>query len=131
ADPDAPQRHFEAGTRYLEAGQPAAAIIELRNAVSRDERFGEARFLLAEAYAANGDPERAYREYLRAADLLPDNAEAQLKAATYLLLVGQYEDAGTRAERLLARAPGNVDAQVLIGNALAGLRDVEGAIAQL
>lgn len=127
----AKRRYFESGARYLESGRPADAIVEFRNAVDRDERWGQARFALAEAYAANGDPENAYQNYTRAADLMPDNAAAQVKAATYLLLVGQYEDARTRVQRLLEKEPRNIQAHILLGNALAGLRDLEGAVTQI
>jgi putative PEP-CTERM system TPR-repeat lipoprotein len=127
----AKQRHFANGTRYLEEGRPADAVIELRGAVEGDELWGEARYKLAEAYDANGEAENAFREYIRAADLLPENTEAQLKAATYLLLVGQYEDARTRVQRVVEREPANVEAQIILGNALAGLKDLEGAVAQI
>ena len=42
---------------------------------------------LAEAYMQAGDPQSGYREYVRASDLLPDNNDVQLKAATFLLAV--------------------------------------------
>src|SRR5687768_5236837 len=95
------RRSLETGDRLLKAGRTAEAIVEFRAAVEQDELWGEARFKLAEAYAASGDLEKAYRQYVRAADLLPDDVTAQLKAATYLLVVGQYEDAKTRVTRLL------------------------------
>ncbi len=123
----AKRRHFDRAEQLLRASKLPEAIIELRNAVDLDELWGEARYLLAEAYAANGEPELAYKQYLRAADLMPDNAAAQLKAAAYLLLAGQYEDAKTRAQRLLEKDPGNVDALIALGNALAGLRELDGA----
>ena len=127
----AKRRHFDNGTRYLEAGRAADAIIEFRGAVERDDQWGEARYKLAEAYAANGEVENAFREYIRAADLMPDNTPAQLKAATYLLMVGQYEDARTRARQVVNREPKNVEAQIILGNALAGLKDLDGAVAQM
>jgi len=125
------QQYFENGERLLERGQAADAVVELRNAVREDGLWGEARFKLAEAYEATGEYEAAYREYQRAADLMPDNAAAQLKAVTYLLLVGQYEDAKTRARRVIDADPKNIDAHIAYGNALAGLRDLDGAITQL
>jgi putative PEP-CTERM system TPR-repeat lipoprotein len=131
SDEAAKLRHVEKGQRFFEAGRLQEAIIEFRNAVARDELWGEARFKLAEAYAANGDQERAYGEFVRAADLMPENADAQIKAVTYLLLVGQNEDARTRIQRLLEREPKNVEAQILLGNALAGLRDLDGAVTQI
>ena len=127
----AKRRHLENGIRLLESGRVQDAIIELSNAVDRDELWGEARYKLAEAYAANGEIDRAFREYVRAADLLPRDEAAQLKAATYLLLVGQHEDARTRAERVLERNPRNPEALIVLGNALAGLKDLDGAVAEI
>src|SRR5687767_11831252 len=83
------RRHLASGDGFLKAGKISEAIIEYRAAVQLDEQSGEARFKLGEAYAAYAQPERAFREYVRAADLLPDDATAQLKAGTYLLIAGQ------------------------------------------
>jgi len=119
------------GEALLRVGKNAEAIIELLNAAEGNQRSGETRLRLAEAYAANGDPENAFRQYVRAADLLPDDNAVQVTAATYLLVASQFEDARTRAERLLAKDPANIDALIILGNALAHLRDPEGAVAQL
>jgi tetratricopeptide (TPR) repeat protein len=127
----AKQRFYDRGEQYLAAGQLPEAIIEFRNAVSRDERWGQARLRLADAYAAHAEPELAYRQYIRAADLLPDDPKVQLKAAAYLLLAGQYDDAQARAENVLRRDPANVEAQVALGSALAGLRDLDGAVTRI
>jgi putative PEP-CTERM system TPR-repeat lipoprotein len=127
----AKQRHFENGRKYLAAERFEEAILEFRSAVSRDQRWGEARFQLAEAYAANGEPELAYRQYIRAADLLPQDSQAQLKAATYLLRARQFEDARSRAQLLLQRDPNHIDAQIIVANALARMRDLDGAVAQI
>lgn len=125
------QRYLESGNAFFAQKKYAEAIVEYSNAVRIDEKFGAARLQLAEAYAQSGDPARAYREYIRAADLLPDNADAQVKASTYLSLAGQYEDAKTRIRRVLDKDPKNVDAQVLYGTILAGLKDLNGAVEQV
>jgi tetratricopeptide (TPR) repeat protein len=125
------RRHFENGERHFAAKQFGEAIVEFQNAVSRDANWGEARFKLAESYAADGYPEHAYREFVRAADLLPQDSRAQFQAARYLLLVGQFDDARTRAGRVLELEPRNIDAQILMANALAGLRDPDGAVSIL
>lgn len=123
--------HFEKGQQYLQANQLTEAIIEFRNAVQRDERWGDARLKLADAYEAAGQPERAYREYLRAADLLPEHTDAQLKATAYLLLAAQYSDAKSRIERVLANNSRNVDAQIALSRALVGLGDLDGAVTRI
>ena len=127
----ATRRHIENGDRFLQSGKPQQAIIEFRSALDGNEKWGEARFKLAQAYAAIGDAEHAYREYIRAADLMPDNMPAQLKAATYLLLARQYQDARSRVERVLDKEPKNRDALIILGNALAGLNDLDGAVEQI
>lgn len=125
------QQHFEAGQRLLREGRPAEAVTAFQAALATNDRWPQARYLLAEAYEANGDVEHAHRAYIRAADLLPDDAAAQLKAAGYLQRARQYEDAKTRVSRVLAAAPANVEARIALGNALAGLRDFEGAVKEL
>jgi superkiller protein 3 len=45
-----------------------------------------------------------------------------------MLLAGQYPDAKAAGEKLLAKSPGNVEAQIVIANALAGLKDFESAV---
>lgn len=129
ADPQAQAReHLEKGNQHASAKRFAEAIIEYRGAVQADPRLGEARLQLAHAYATTGDGINALREYVRAADLLPENIEAQKRAGTFMLLAGQFQDAQGLADRMLARDPKSVEAHILKANALAGLKDVDGAV---
>src|SRR5690349_21133060 len=82
----AKKEHFDNASKFMAAGKTQEAIVEFRNALREDPKFGEARLKLAEAYEATGNLNQAYREFVRAADLLPDNTAAQIKAASYLLL---------------------------------------------
>jgi tetratricopeptide (TPR) repeat protein len=125
------QQAFESGNRYFDEKKYNDAILEYRNAIRIDPRFGEARKKLAEAYGYSGNPQAAFAEQIRAADLLPGDVEAQIKASAYLLLARQFEDAKTRAQRALALDPKNTQGLLILGNALAGLRDIDGAIAQV
>ena len=127
----AKQRYLESGNRYLSEGKYNEAIVEYRNAVQQDARFGAARVKLAEAYELRGDANRAFGEYVRAADVLPTDVAVQLKAADYLLKARRFEDAQTRAAKVLELDPKNVDAQILIGRALVGLRDLDGAVREM
>ena len=128
----------EAKHRYLESGKQlaagknyGAAIVAFRNALQIDDKFGEARVQLAETLAANGNPEGAYREYQRAADLLPNDAAVQKRAATLLFMAGQFEDVRARALELLKTQPNDVEAQLLYANALVGLNDPDAALEQI
>jgi tetratricopeptide (TPR) repeat protein len=127
----AKRAYLESGDGYFAQKKYHEAIVQYRNAVQQDARFGEARYKLAEAYVRVNDPAGAYREYIRAADLMPTNLEGQLKAGQMLLLGRQFEDAKSRADRVLAQDPKNLQGQILRGAALAGLKDFDSAIAQV
>ena len=124
----AKRQAFERGERYFANGQFNEAQVEYRNALKSDAKFGEARWKLAETYDRMRNGRAAFREYVRAADLLPDRPDVQLKAAAYLLVAQRYDDAKTRAEQALKTDPKNVDALVMRANAMAGMKDLDGAI---
>ena len=131
-DPEVAKREYvRSGDEYLARKQYKEAVIEYRNAVKLDARFGAARQKLADAYFKTGDVENGFRESMRAADLLPDDVGVQLKAGELLLTGNRYEDAIARADKALARDPQNVDAQILKANALAGLHKLDEAVAQV
>ena len=127
-----------ASTAYLASGDDyfahekyEKAIIEYRNATRTNPRSADAHAKLAEAYVRVNDRARALREYIVTADLLPGSSEAQLKAGELLLLANRFEDAKARADAVLEKERTNVHAQILRGNALAGLKDIDTALAQI
>lgn len=128
--PDDPQEHLRRGSEFLTQKKYQEAIVELRTAVQIDPRLAEARRKLADAYLATDDVANAIRETVRAADLLPDDAALQVRAGNMLLAAGQFEDADARANRALARDRNSTEALILKGNALANLRNFEGALTQ-
>jgi tetratricopeptide (TPR) repeat protein len=123
--------HLQNGDRLAASNNNAAAIIEYRAAVQKDERNGTARLKLGRAYAKDQNWSRAADELARAADLLPGDDSAQIDTARALLKLGRFEDARSRAEAVLKRNPQNVDAHVLRAGAAAGLRDTDGALNSL
>ena len=132
ANPDvAKQEYLKSGDRYVAEKKYSEAIVQYRNALQQDPKFGEARYKLAEAYLKVGDVGDATREYIRAADLLPENVDLQVKAARFLLLAKQFDDAKSRAELALDKDPKNIEAQIIRANALAGLKEYDSAIKQL
>src|SRR5678816_4174100 len=91
-DPEVAKREYvRSGDAYVAKKLYKEAVVEYRNAVQRDPRFGEARAKLADAYFQTGEVENAFREYIRAADLLPNDVTAQLKAGEMLLVGKRYE----------------------------------------
>src|SRR6476661_5047395 len=93
-DPELQKKKYVAsGDNYAAQGKLSEAILQYRNAVKVDPRFGEARLKLGDAYMKSHDVADAYGEYVRAADLLPQSVEAQIKAGGLCLLAQKYEDA--------------------------------------
>jgi tetratricopeptide (TPR) repeat protein len=87
--------------------------------------------LLAQALMASGDVPNGAREYVRAAELLPDNVDAHLNAARYLLAGREFDQARTHAERVIQKDPKNVEGHILLGSAIAGLKDLPGAMKEV
>ena len=127
----AKRRHLERGNEYAAQNRDQFAVVEYASAVKIDPMFGEARLKLAETHERMNNLRAAYPEYIRAADALPDNRDAQLKATQVLLLGGRFEDAKARAASLLQKNDKDVEAMLLHANAMAALRDPAGAVGQI
>lgn len=131
-DPQVARTEFlEKGNRFLAQGKSQEAIVEYRNALQQDPRYAEARIKLSQAYEQAGNQQEAFREAVRAADLLPDDVAAQVRAGQFLLLFGQFEDAKTRSEKALFKDPKSTDALIVRANAMAGLKDLGGALKEM
>jgi tetratricopeptide (TPR) repeat protein len=125
------RKYLESGDGLVAKKNYADAIIQYRRAIAEDGSFGEARLKLAGAYESTGDVRNALPQAIRAADLMPDKVIAQTYAAKLLLAAGQFPEAKARALAALAKDPKNLDGLIFLGNALAGMKDVEGAISQV
>jgi putative PEP-CTERM system TPR-repeat lipoprotein len=123
--------YVAAGDRHAAAKQYPESIVEYRRALKRDPRSAKARLHLADAYMHSNDLARATQEYLVAAELLPDDAETQLKAAAMVLVGQDFADVLVRTERLLQKDPNNVAARVMHANATAGLTHFDAAISEI
>src|SRR5215212_6807386 len=97
--------YLDAGNTFAAAGKHREAVIEYRNAIAKDPSLAAAHARLAESALTLGDGATALGEFVRAADLMPDNAEAQIKAGSVLLLAKRFDDARGRADKVLARTP--------------------------
>ena len=124
-------QHVQRGDQYAADKRDEFAVVEYSAAVQLDPKFGEARFKLAQTHERMGNVRVALPEYVRAADAMPDNRNAQLKATELLLLAAQFENAKARAAALLDKDPKDVDALLLHANALAGLQDTAGAVSRI
>jgi tetratricopeptide (TPR) repeat protein len=124
------QEHLRKADDLANAKKFSEAVIEYRAALKNDEKDGDIRFKLANAYAESDQPEQAAREYLRAADLLPTRPDVALKAAALLLLAGEFDRARQLADNILAVDAKNVDAQIVHAEALARLKDLPAALTE-
>jgi tetratricopeptide (TPR) repeat protein len=132
SDPEiAKQRFFERGEALAAKGEHREAILQYRNALRVDPRFGEARYGLAASLQATDRQENAIREYIRAAELLPDRADVQVRAATIYVGLRQFDAARQHAAAALAADPANTEAHLVLANALAGLRDLSAAVEEI
>ena len=123
--------YIASGDRYLAQKQLHEAALEYRNAVQKEPTSGLAHKKLADVLEQSRDDLNALREYVRAADLLPDDLDLQVKAGTYLLRAEKPGDARARAENVLAKHPEHLDAQILLASSLTGLKDLDGAIREI
>ncbi len=110
-DPEVAKRDYvRSGDEFVRQQKYREAIVQYLNAERIDPKFAEARSKLAQAYFDAGDLPHGYSETIRAADLQPNDAGAQLKAGEVLLAAGRWDDAKARAEKARAADPKSVDA---------------------
>jgi tetratricopeptide (TPR) repeat protein len=121
------RKQAERGDQYFQQGNYRAASVEYRAAVTSEPKDAALRQKLARTYLAMGAFDVAKQEFVRAADLLPEDAAAQLDAGEALLRTGEFRDAVTRAETVISKDPRSVRAHLLKGLGTAGLKDLNGA----
>jgi tetratricopeptide (TPR) repeat protein len=131
-DPQVAKREYvKSGDAYLAQKKYREATVEYRNAIQQDPQFIEARQKLADTYMELGDLRNGFQEYVRLADLQPNNADAQVKVGEMLLVGRSFQDAQSRADKALASNPTHVGALILRANALAGLHKVDDAVLEV
>ncbi|TKB23223.1 tetratricopeptide repeat protein [Desulfopila sp. IMCC35006] len=106
--------YYNNALEYIKKGDPKTAILELRNAIQLDAKFGEARYQLGLLYLKEGEPKKAFDELIRAAELLPDNLDASLKVAFFYLMSGKKEECRKRLDHILTKDPTYRDALALL-----------------
>lgn len=125
------------GSSLLRAGQPAAAARELAECVRLNPGYADGHNLLARAYWALGEGDRALGEYQTAAQLATlqgrgvTASRAWNSMAVVYQLSGRGEEAVAAYRRSLAFDPDFVAARTNLGLALLGLGEVAAAIEEL
>jgi tetratricopeptide (TPR) repeat protein len=125
------EEHLARGDAYAKERKYPEAIVEYRRAVQENARLGTAHFKLGRSYEALESYGHAAQAYMQAADLLPNDLEAQLKGASMFVLNRRFEEARLSAERALRIDSRSVRAHVLHAHALAGLERTGQALAAI
>ena len=118
---DRAERHFNSGVALVEAGEPAQAVLEFRNALRLRPEMIEARLELARVQMGRGATGQAYREYLRVVERDPDILEAQLAVAQIALDTGDWQVAERHGRLAQSLAP--EEPQVALIAAMLDYRD--------
>jgi tetratricopeptide (TPR) repeat protein len=119
------------GDAFLRKQQYSQAISAYQVAAKADPKDGEVRLKLADAYRRAERWSEATLEAIGAADLLPDNKDAQVQAVEASVVIGRFVDAIDRVRPILQKTPDDPRALVLFANATAHLRYSTLALAQI
>lgn len=134
-------RYVENGNKFFEREKYKEASIMYRRAIApnADPRYGEGYYRLGLVYLKLSAPADAYRSFLRAVELQPDNSDALIKTADIEVIASsqggqqsdQYlEDAKGRATKLLALKDGSFDGHRLLGQIALIRKDSAEAVRQ-
>lgn len=113
---------FANGERHLSAKRYSEAAIEFQNAARINPESALLQAHLGEVYAALHQIGPAAAAYRRACTLNPRDPKPCVEAAANLLAMGDYDEAIAYARTALAADQYSLDAQLILGSALAGVR---------
>ncbi|MGD8308189.1 MAG: tetratricopeptide repeat protein, partial [Chromatiales bacterium] len=83
---------LEQARKWLDDGNPKAAVIELKNVLQSDPANAGARILLGDVYLRLGDAQSAEKEFRRAADLGAEKPRWQAGLGEALLRQGRFDE---------------------------------------
>ncbi|MBS3934987.1 MAG: PEP-CTERM system TPR-repeat protein PrsT [Sulfuritalea sp.] len=116
---DSPETLLASAKDYLARNDPAAATIQLKNALAKDPNSAEARFLLGRALLDGGDPVAAEVELRKALELKFSADQVAPALARALLAQGQFKKLDELAQTHVASAAGRADLKTTVGQGLA------------
>lgn len=108
--------YYQSALEYVQKNEPKAAILQLRNALQIDAKYGKAHYQLGLLYLEGKQPRKAFQSLLRAADLEPDNLDASLRVAQFNMFNRKTEEGRQRIEHILEREPTHLAALTLLAN---------------
>ena len=132
-DPQATEFYslFDAAFKLMQAGDLAAAISTIRQAIERDPTDALAHYVLATALSGNNQEPEALPEYRKAVQLNPRSGVFLEHLAISLDLNGDSAGAIEMMQQAIAADPGSAEYRFNIGVALEGRGDLDPAIEAL
>ena len=115
------EAHLARAKQYLADAQFDEAETEYRDVLRLDAADAVALRDLAIMYQEQGQSPQAAPLFKKAAELLPDDPDLQLRLGQNFLLQGEYQEAREAALRALDKQPGKPEALILIANTAVGL----------
>lgn len=116
---DSPDAMLASAKDYLAKNDPAAATIQLKNALAKNPNSGEARFLLGRALLDGGDPVAAEVELRKAGELKFSADQVTPLLARALLAQGQLKKIDELANTQINSPEGQADLKTTLAQTLA------------
>jgi tetratricopeptide (TPR) repeat protein len=133
AAPLTAQAYLASGKKYYEQKKYPEATIQLLNAVRKDPRNRDARYLLALTYSEQKDLARAMAQLKALLEYYPEDLAGNLQLGGVYLAAGRsnpdfFRQAKEMAGKILEKDADNVSALILSGNASSGLQDYRSSV---
>jgi len=128
AAPMTAQALFNSGKKYYDQRKYPEAVIQFMNAIRKDPRHRDARYLLALSMVSQQDFNHAAGQLKALLEYYPDDPDASLQLGAIYMTGGRlnpdlFQQAQELAAHVLAKDPKNVNALILSGNAYVGFED--------
>ncbi len=129
-------KFLQSAREYAKSGKHQEAVLQYRNALRIDQNYAPTYLELAESLQNQGDLRNAIATWRRLLEIDSKNVKAKLALGPFLLLAGiqdkdQFKTVKQFAEDVLAAEPANIQARFLLGQASAGLNDLERASSEM
>ena len=122
---------YEKAQKLEAEGKHQDAQVELKNAIKIDPKFAKGYSLLGTVQLQERNWPGAFSSFQRAAELDPEDINAQLGMCKLYLMTRNLDKAEAKADLILSRQPGHVEAGVIKSIALTKQDRVPEALAML
>ena len=129
---EAKKEHFENANRFVAAGQAAGSDRRVPQRSARKTRSSERPASSSpRPTSAVGTPTRRFASTCAPQTSCRRTTTHKSRRRSYLVGAGNSRTRKTRIQPVIDRDPTNVEAQLILGNALVGLKDLDGAVREI